>query len=132
MSLDGLLYDKLMHVIAVTTPLLGEDRLVRYVRHSDRARFNQNEFKKATARNPIFTVVRGGLLIDPVSVTSVNVSILKTPRKVSKQNQIGLDLPSFTHQKIIAYAISMSGVASRDDVLLQLQQLSGNGTNRNK
>jgi len=39
-------------------------------------------------------------------------------------------MPDFTHQRIMAYAVSMSGVASRDEVLLQLQKFSGNGTAR--
>ena len=124
--------DTIMHVMSVTYDLSGEERLVRYVRHNDRARFRRNEFKKPTERNPIFSLVRNGLLIEPSNLANVIVSVIKNPRKVSKENQIDLDLPEFTHQRVIAYALSMSGIASRDDVLVQLQQLSGNGTNRNK
>lgn len=122
--------DNLLHVLSVSYVNEGENRLVRYVRHNDKARFKQNVFKRPTLRNPIFTIVRKGLSIEPSSISSVVVSALKTPRKVSKEDQIDLDLPEFTHQMIIAYAISMSGVASRDDVLLQLQKFSGNGTAR--
>lgn len=124
--------DKLMHVISVVYNDGDEDRLVRYVRHNDRARFNQNEFKKATLRNPIYSVVRNGLLIEPSTVSSVILSALKTPKLVSKADNISSDMPDFTHQRIMAYAVAMSGVASRDEVLLQMQNYSGNGTARQK
>lgn len=122
--------DKLMHVVATVYNNGTEDRLVRYVRHNDKARFNQNVFKKATERNPIFSVSRRGLKISPSTLDELIMSVLKTPRKVSKEDSIDSDMPEFTHQRIIAYAIAMSGVASRDEVLLQLQKISGNGTAR--
>lgn len=124
--------DKVMHVLSVTSDLEGEERIVRFVRHNDRARFRQNFFKKPTERNPIFSIARGGLVIEPSDLSSVTVSVLKEPRKVSRENNIDLDLPSFTHQRIVAYAIALSGVATRDDALIQLQQISGNGTARQR
>lgn len=122
--------DRIMHVISLTHDVAGDERMIRFVRHNDRARFRQNFFKKPTERNPIFSIVRNGMIIEPSTVDSVSVSILKEPRKVSKKDGISLDLPSFTHQRVIAYAIALSGVASRDDALIQLQQISGNGTSR--
>lgn len=121
--------DKSMHVISVTYNNGTEDRLVRFVRHNDRGRFKRNSFKAPTERNPIFSVVRNGLLIEP-NVSPVKVTIVKEPRKVSIADNITLDLPDFVHQRVIAYALSLSGVATRDDVLLQLQKISGNGTAR--
>lgn len=122
--------DKLMHVVSTVYNNGTEERLVRYVRHNDRARFNSNVFKRATDRNPIFSVSRTGLRIEPNTIDEVILSVLKSPRKVSSSLDIDSDMPDFTHQRIIAYAIAMSGVASRDEVLLQLQKISGNGTAR--
>jgi hypothetical protein len=121
--------DKAMHVIAVNYNNGTEDRIVRFVRHNDRGRFKRNTFKSPTARNPIYTINRNGLLIEP-NVSPVKVTLVKAPRKVSIEDNITLDLPEFVHQRVIAYALSLSGVATRDDVLLQLQKLSGNGTAR--
>lgn len=121
--------DKAMHVLSVSYSLSGDERVVRYVRHNDRGRFKRNSFKAPTERNPIFSIVRNGLLIEP-NVSPVKVTVVKEPRKVSIEDNITLDLPEFVHQRVIAYALALSGVATRDDVLLQLQKISGNGTAR--
>ena len=121
---------ELMHIIHVVKLLNDEERMVRYVRHNDRPRFKQNVFKAATERNPIFNFSNLGIMVEPRDDEDYLISLVKKPRKVSLETDVDSDLPSFTHQRIIAYAINMAGVASRDDVMLQLQKLSGNGTSR--
>lgn len=136
-ELQGVLSDpkaSLMHVISVTKSLpVGEgfvDRMVRYTRHNDKQRFKQNVFKAPSVRNPIYNFVHDGLSIEPKDNETYKITILKTPKKVSLEDDIDSDMPAFTHQRIVAYAIALAGVASRDDVMLQLQTISGNGTNR--
>lgn len=121
--------DSVMHIVSVSHTLDGEERVVGFVRHNDRVRFKANVFKTPSEKNPKYSIVRQGLLVEP-SIDIVNITIVKYPRKVSLLNNITLDLPEIAHQKVIAHAIAQSGVASRDDVLLQLQRMSGNGTDR--
>lgn len=124
----------LMHVIGLTKSLpVGEstvDRVVRYVRHNDKQRFKQNVFKSPSARNPIYSFVHDGLSIVPLDDEEYKITLLKYPKRISLEDGSDSDMPSFTHQRIVAYAIALAGVASRDDVMLQLQTISGNGTNR--
>lgn len=120
----------LMHIISVVKILNNEERAVRFVRHNDRQRFKQNVFKAPSDRNPIFMFGNSGITIEPKDNLSYLLTCIKEPRKVSLSGNVDSDMPAFTHQRIISYALAMAGVASRDDVMLQLQTISGNGTNR--
>jgi hypothetical protein len=121
---------ELLHVINVVKLHEGDERLVRYVRHNDKPKFKQNVFKRPTARNPIFTFNYNGLLIDPQDTGDYQVSVVKRPRIMSLEDDISSDMPAFTHQRIMSYALSLAIMASRDDVLMQMQRATGNGTNR--
>lgn len=121
----------IMHLISIMKDHDTEGlRIVRFVRHNDIPRFNQNVFKKATDRNPIFKFYYNGISIEPSDNGDYIISCIKFPRKVDIIEGIDSELPEFTHPLIIAYALSSAGLASRDDVLLRLQQLSGNKTDR--
>lgn len=124
--------DKILHVISLEQEKDNKETLISYVRNSDIPRFNQNVFKRPTADRPFYTIARGGLFVRPYDTYSTKITLVKYPREVSLEFLIDSDMPDFCHHKIISYAFSLSGIASRDEVFLQLQQATGNGTNRIK
>lgn len=103
---------------------------IKYIRNNDINSFNQNVFKRPKETKPVFTLTSDGIQIYPKLEKEFNVSLVKSPKIASLENDENIDLPSFTHQRVLAYALSLSGIASRDEIMLQLQQASGNGTNR--
>ena len=108
----------------------GSRTPVRFVRASDLPRFNANIFKRQSLTSPVYTYKNGGIVVRPLVITDYEINVIKRPRRVSIENDISTDLPIISHLDIISYAIAASGVASRDDIMLQLQKMSGNGTDR--
>lgn len=121
---------EMLHIINVVKLIDEEEHLVRFVRNNDRQRFKQNVFKSPKVESPIFTISNSGILIEPKDDEDYLLTVIKKPRKVSLGDEIDSDLPENTHQRIVAYALALSGLASRDEVMLQLQNVSGNGSNR--
>ena len=106
-----------MHILSIILNDSGTNRIVRFVRHNDYVKFNDNSFKRATARAPLYRLSRGGVIIDPIGVKNYNISVVKKPISVSLETGVGCELPSEYHGLIVAYAIQLASVSSRDEAL---------------
>lgn len=108
---------KYMHILSIILDDAGVNRIVRFVRHNDYIKFNTNSFKRATNRAPLYRLSREGVVIDPIGVKNYKVSVVKKPINVSLENNVSCELPSEYHGLIVAYAIQLASVSSRDEAL---------------
>lgn len=108
----------------------GEKRRpVKFVRHNDWWEFQQNAFKKPTSDNPKYKVESTRWVIDPTPGSAkLDVTVLVYPDIVDVDaGTPDCNLPDHTHYKILAIALELAGVSSRDEALAQLLQLKKNG-----
>lgn len=108
--------------------LSGKNMPVKYVRHNDRWEFANNYFKKPSNTNPKVRETGTNYVFEPILTgAKVYFTVLKYPALVSISTPTNSDLPDHTHDRIVAIALELSGVASRDVALTQLLQLKQNG-----
>lgn len=114
--------DDLMYVLALGDAN-GND--VKYVRQNDRFRFNRNYFKAADSDNFQYTITDSGMKLSPDASTSeVNIRVrwIKKPTDVDLNSSTDCELPSATHNKIIARAIAIAGIATDQQASMALDQ----------
>lgn len=108
---------KYMHLLSVSKVDGGDDRLCRFVRHNDYIKFKTNSFKRPTARQPLYRLTRSGIVIDPSGVSPYKISVIKAPNSVSLENSVDCELPAEYHNVVVAYAVQLASIASRDEAL---------------
>lgn len=94
---------------------------VKFVRENDYHKLQQNDFKVATDAFPQYRIGFGGVFITPTGVNSFTISVIKEPNKVNYETLTSTDLPETTHDYIMASALELAGLASRDEALLQMR-----------
>lgn len=99
-----------------------------YVRHNDIYRLQQNDFKRASTTNPQYSVDNQGLVFKPVDITAnVIITVLKEPKKMTiSAPSVNSELNSNCHNTIVAIAIDLAGVATREEALISLNQIQKN------
>lgn len=106
----------------------GKSVPAKYIRHNDRWEFANNYFKKPSIDSPKVRETASAYLFEPITTSAkIYFTVLKYPAVVSISGNISSDLPDHTHDKIVAMALELTGVASRDAALAQLLQLKQNG-----
>jgi len=114
--------------LAIGWELGASKKPLKYLRHNDRWEFADNYFKRADSANPKIRETYTSYIVEPVSVSAkVYFTLLKYPAVVDITGGVSSDLPDFTHDRIVAIALELAGVASRDAALAQLLQLKKNG-----
>jgi hypothetical protein len=96
----------------------------KFMRHNDKAAFEENYFKKPSESNPKYMIESAIFKFRPVdSYPAIYITVLKTPRDLSLSPVVNSELPIDTHNEIVAYALQFAGVGSRDEMLLQMNAL---------
>lgn len=114
--------------LSIGWELGGSYKPLKYLRHNDRWEFADNYFKKPDSANPKIRETYNSYVVEPVSTgAKVYFTLLKYPAIVDIATPTNSDLPDFTHDRIVAIALELAGVASRDAALAQLLQLKKNG-----
>jgi hypothetical protein len=92
---------------------------VKVMRHNDEYAFVENFFKKPSAKSFRYDLENNSIKISPIDQTArIMVTVLKSPRQMAlTPSVVNTDLPSSTHNEIVAYGLQFAGVASRDEVL---------------
>ena len=99
---------------------------VKYVRHNDWYAFAANYFKNPTDANPKVVESYNGFQIAPINVNAgLYATVLKYPIVVDIDGAISSDLPDFTHDKIVAIALELAGIGTRDQMLNALIEAKG-------
>ena len=92
----------------------------RFVRHNDVYKHIDNSFKKPTVKYPRYTVIDTGYKVYPLSPgNSVTMSYIKKHTPVVFNTPTNCQLPGFTHGKIMMLALSLAGLAVREQSLRQ-------------
>lgn len=101
----------------VTTP-------VNYSRHNDWAQFLNNSFKTPTNSNPkVYETALDYRFLPINPAAQIGFICLKYPVTVDIDLGISSDLPDFTHDKVLALALDLAGIASRDTALMELKSI---------
>jgi hypothetical protein len=107
-----------LHILGLTD---DADLPVHYVRENDFAKFQQNEFKQATTTNRQYRIGVDGLYCAPTGVIAYTISLIKAPTEVSYTSLVSTDLPNTVHDYVLAKALELAGLASRDEALTRMR-----------
>ena len=95
---------------------------VNYTRHNDWAQFLNNAFKVPTNDNPKCYETALDFRFLPINqTTQIVFTVVKFPVVVDITTVVNSDMPDFTHDKILAMALELAGIASRDEALIALK-----------
>jgi len=96
---------------------------IGYVRFNDYQSNKSNTFKKATVLNPKFLLTSNGYSIKPSAPSQpFYISCIKSPRKVDIGGSVNSELPVQLHDKIVAIALELAGVATESQVLATMNK----------
>lgn len=108
---------------------IGEDSPypVRFVRQNDFNKFQNNSFKSSSSNDPQYKISRDKLKVYPAGAEDYYITLIKYPLDVvydaeTPANNVDFELPSFLHDEIIRVALVESGVATRDEALVLMEQ----------
>lgn len=101
---------------------------VKYVKQNNRWSFQKNVFKTPSVTNPRFTLVATGLQFFPVSTTSsLTINVVKKPKVLAEADLASeVEFSDYVMYNIIAIALKMAGVATRDTELIEDVRLTAN------
>lgn len=101
----------------------GVERVAaRFRRHNDFYKLEKNSFKAGSNDVPVYKIVSDGIILAPANTSyGVYFTVIKEPEDI----QLGVtepELPAHTHDKVVAIALELAGVASRDEALMVINQ----------
>jgi hypothetical protein len=98
----------------------------KWMSSNDREAFAENTFKSPTAQEPWYSFSDGGLYIEPVPTAGIDldvkVSTVKLPIQMTAV--VNTDLPAGVHEKIVANALAIAGIASGDQAIMMFAQIA--------
>lgn len=97
----------------------GKTYPVKYLRGNERWAFARNFFKKPLLTRPKFEFVTTGFQIYPAGVQALTVSVVKKPKILALSPVINPELEDYVMFNIIAIALQLAGVATRDEEIIQ-------------
>jgi hypothetical protein len=100
----------------------GRTYPAKFARHNDIDAFHNNYFKKPTYDTPKYTLQNNGFQFNPTdTVASIYFTVLKRPKDMTLV--VNCELPQITHNEIVALGLQFAGIASRDEILQQMNNL---------
>lgn len=121
-ALDSVLSGALVwRVLSIGWKIGDNEFPVKFTRDNDWYEFQRNYFKKGYNDSPRYKEDYLNYVFKPINTSAkIYFTVLKYPVEVSIASAINSDLPDFTHNEIIAIALEMAGIASRDVALAEL------------
>lgn len=93
----------------------------KYTKHNNLRVLERNFFKKGLSTRPRFIIRQDGLKFYPTdSVNPVSMTVIKHPRLLSLTGPVNPQLDDAQMYNIIAIALKLAGVATRDEELITL------------
>ena len=96
---------------------------IDFKRQNDIAKSYQNVFLEPSVSNPIFKFTGTGIKIYPELEENILIEYLKEPIDIDLSSSQGSQLASFLHFDLVSEAINLSGVATRDQAMVQLNNV---------
>ena len=115
---ESLETETFLHILSVAD---SDGIPLQYVRENDFYKFKQNEFKKADEDYPQYRIGAKGVYVSPEAVGNYSLSVIKAPKAVNYDTLDSTDLPETVHDYIMAKALELAGLASRDEALVQMR-----------
>jgi hypothetical protein len=115
---------KLMHILGIRTSGsnsgdITKGKTLRFIRHNDQGRFEENTFKKGTTSKPYYKIGDDGVYLYPITGTVENllITFLNKPTDVAL-NGSACELPDYTHEKVLKIALSEAGIPTESQMLV--------------
>jgi len=118
----------MMHLEAVqveTASASGVYKPASWIKEGERTPAADNTFLAPSTANPTYALDYAGLFLEPAlaSGARVKVSTIMFPTQMVNPGT-STDLPLGIHEKIVAGALAIAGIASSDDSLIMFSQLT--------
>lgn len=95
------------------------------VRQNNWAKYQDNIFKIATEQDPKYYETNTSYVISPANTgVSITINGLRYPKSISVSGTQTAEIAPVYHSEIVARALEMAGVGSRDEMLVQLNKLT--------
>jgi hypothetical protein len=91
-----------------------------FVRENDLPKFLKNDFLIPTNSSPVWTNKNSDYQFFPRSAKNIICSAIRYPVEMSISGVISCELNEFVHDKVVAIALELAGVGSRDMMLAEL------------
>lgn len=100
---------------------------VKYIKQNQVWSFSRNTFKAPSLTNPKFTLVGSGLQFYPTDQTkTLTINVVKKPRLLAVADLANnCELNDYTMYNVIAIALKLAGVATREEELINDSRMSG-------
>jgi len=119
----------LMHILSVIAAssnagAITNSKHLKFIRHNDVGRFDDNTFKKGSTSKPYYKVGSDGIYLYPItgSLENLLVSYIKKPTDVDIAGTNCI-LPDYTHERIVALALVLGGVATESEILTAMTKI---------
>ena len=94
-------------------------------RYNNWETYKNNSFKEPLESEPRYYENYNSYIIEPVSTSAIIlVHVLRHPKPISLGGGVTAELAPIYHNEIIARALDAAGVGSRDQLLLELNQIT--------
>jgi hypothetical protein len=93
------------------------------IRYSSTNKNRKNTFKAPSATTPRYTYNNGGIIVLPEATYALLITVVSEPTAVA-YGGASSGLPEELHNDVIATAIDLAGIATRDEALAQLNQMN--------
>lgn len=112
-------------VISIEYSKAGRRFPCKVMRHNDKAIFEDNYFKRPKQTAPKCLFQNGNIQFRPLDTyASIYITTLKTPRLLALSPDVNSELPSDTHNEIVARALEFAGFASREEIMTEILKRS--------
>lgn len=102
-----------------TRPIMGPTR------HNNWNKYKNNVFKEPVTSEPRYYETSTGYIIEPID-TNANITIsgVRYPQPISVSGDVTSELSPIYHNELVARALELAGVGSRDQMLSELKKLN--------
>lgn len=107
-----------LHILSLKD---NNDLPVKYVRENDFASFQRNDFKQASSSAKQYRIGIDGIYCYPIGIASYKLSVIKAPNEVNYEGLQSTDLPDTVHDFVLAKALELAGLSSRDEALVRMR-----------
>lgn len=122
-SIEAAVGDPVMRVLAVGW---NEELPVKFTRRNNWYAYKANAFKAPSVDSPRRYEGATDWIVQPADpAANITFMGLRYPVEVSLSAPTDCELPDIFHNDIVARALSLAGVGSRDQMLLELKQMTG-------
>jgi hypothetical protein len=115
---------KLMHILGVRASSansgnISNNKMLRFIRHNDQGRFEENTFKKGTTSKPYYKIGSDGMYLYPTTGTTENLLVTYLDKPVDVELGVTeCELPDYTHEKVLKIALSEAGIPTESQMLV--------------